>query len=57
MWREEEEVVGDEVRLFLASPPVTSIGNPDFHHPSPEPDVEEETMRRSWKQILRLLTR
>ena len=57
MWREEKDVVGNEVRLFRASPSVTITGNPDFHHPSPEPDVEEETMCLSWKQILRLLTR
>jgi len=38
LWRKE---VSDEVRRFLALPPVTNIGNSDFHHPSPEPDVEE----------------
>jgi len=57
MWREEE--VTDEDRLFQASTAVTSIGEkPDFPHPSPESDVEEEgTVLQSWKQIIRLLTR
>jgi len=40
MWREE---VSDEVRLLLASPQVTGMGEKqEFHHPSPELDVEEE---------------
>jgi len=56
MWR---NAVSDEVRLFQASPQVTGIGEtPDIHHPSPEPNVEneEETKCLSWGQILRLLT-
>jgi len=38
---QEEKIFSEDVRLFLASPPVTGIGEtPDFHHT--EPDVEEE---------------
>jgi len=58
MRREEVRV---EDHLFQTSTPVTSIGEkPDFPHPSPEPDLEEEaedTVLLSWKQFLRLLTR
>ena len=56
-WK-EEEVSSDDVRLFVASHPITGIGEtPDI--PKPEPDMEEEddTLLLSWKQILRLLTR
>jgi len=57
MWR--EVVVNGEVRRFLALCPVTNIGGktPEFHHPEPDVEDEEEIMCLSWKQILRLLTR
>jgi len=56
-WK-EEEFFSDDVRLFLASPPVTGIGEtPVFHHPEPNVEEEADTVLLSWKQILRLLTR